>query len=62
MEGGGRLNIEDIKSKFMHERKLSKKDALILDPFIGSGTTAIACLKLGRRFIGIELNPKYIVY
>ena len=32
---------------------------LVLDPFIGSGTTAVACEKLNRRWIGIEINPKY---
>lgn len=31
----------------------------ILDPFMGSGTTGVACAKLGRKFIGVELEPKY---
>lgn len=33
--------------------------ATVLDPFMGSGTTGIACLRTGRNFIGIELDPKY---
>jgi len=35
------------------------KGDVVLDPFMGSGTTAIACEKLGRKWIGCELDPKY---
>jgi DNA modification methylase len=31
----------------------------ILDPFMGSGTTGIACIRTGRKFIGIEISPEY---
>lgn len=32
---------------------------LVLDPFMGSGTTGVACIKTGRQFIGIEIEQKY---
>ncbi len=36
------------------------KGGIVLDPFMGSGTTAVVAKKLGRSYMGIELNPKYI--
>ena len=37
----------------------SKEEDVILDPFAGSGTTAIACIKTNRNFIGIEKDEGY---
>ena len=37
----------------------TQRGETILDPFMGSGTTGVACAKMGRKFIGIELEPKY---
>lgn len=33
--------------------------ATVLDPFMGSGTTAVACIRTGRNYIGFELDPEY---
>ncbi len=38
----------------------SFKDDIILDPFMGSGTTAISALKNERRYVGYEINEEYI--
>jgi SAM-dependent methyltransferase len=38
--------------------RLSRKGSLVCDPFLGSGTTAIAALKAGRSFVGFEIDPE----
>jgi len=41
------------------ERMKVPQGATILDPFMGSGTTGVACVRTGRNFIGIEIDPGY---
>ena len=38
---------------------VQKTSGVVLDPFMGSGTTGVACAKLGRKFIGIEIHEPY---
>ena len=41
------------------ERAKVPLDAIVLDPYMGSGTTGVSCLRTGRPFIGIEKDPKH---
>ncbi len=41
---------------------LTKEGDIVLDPFIGSGTTGVVAKKMNRKFIGIEINPEYCKY
>ncbi len=60
-------NNNDHEAKFplaLAERVIrlySEEDDTILDPFIGSGTTAVAAIKLKRNFIGIEKEQRYVL-
>ena len=44
----------------LNEEKIKDRQLIILDPFMGSGTTAKAAIEKGYDFIGIELIPEYI--
>ena len=48
--------VELIENIIKHS---SNEGGLVLDPMCGSGSTAIACLKLNRKYIGIEISPEY---
>ncbi len=65
-----KVNVED-KKKYQHPtikplelirrliRNSSKENDLVLDCFLGSGTTAVACVLENRKYIGFEINKKY---
>ncbi len=48
----------ELPQKFIN--LYSYKDDLILDPFLGSGTTSVAAKQLNRNYVGYEINKEYI--
>ena len=45
----------------MYIEALTTPGDLVIDPFLGSGTTAVACQHLGRRFVGCDIDPAWVV-
>ena len=56
---GGHPTQKPIKVMEWIIERLSNESDLILDPFMGSGTTGLACVNMDRSFIGIELSKDY---
>ena len=52
--------VKPVKLMEYLVRLVTPKGGIVLDPFIGSGTTAIACVKEGMKYIGIERDEEYI--
>jgi len=60
VQGKNKFHIfEDPIELYQTIIKMFKECEIVIDPFLGSGTTAVASKQLGRRFIGIEINEKY---
>lgn len=57
IEGHGAVFPLSLPSRILNGWTL--EGDTILDPFMGSGTTGVACVKLGRKFLGVEMEPKY---
>jgi len=53
-------SIAAMKKIFACKCKHGFDPGIVLDPFIGAGTTAVVAKRIGRRFIGFELNPSYV--
>lgn len=58
-KGNGHPAIMPERLSLDHARTWTNEGDSILDPFMGSGTTLVSCQKLGRKGIGIELDPDY---
>ena len=58
-EGNSHITVKPVALMEHLVQLFSKKGSLVVDPFLGSGTTALACKNTGRKCIGIELNKEY---
>ncbi len=58
-EGNNHPTVKPVKLMEYLITLITPPNGIVLDPFLGSGTTALAALNLGRFFIGIELNEEY---
>ena len=41
-------------------KMITPEDGIVYDPFVGSGTTLVACKELGYKYVGCELEQKYV--
>ncbi len=58
-EAGGRVHPHEKPISLLSVLIFKATGDTILDPFMGTGTTGAACMNLSRKFIGIEIEPKY---
>jgi site-specific DNA-methyltransferase (adenine-specific) len=54
------LSVKPVKLISHLIKLFTKEDAIVLDPFMGSGTTAVACIDSKRKYIGFDINKEYI--
>ena len=51
--------MKDLKVIRKLVRVLSNENDIVFDPFMGSGTTGVACKELNRNFVGVDIDDKY---
>jgi site-specific DNA-methyltransferase (adenine-specific) len=54
------LSVKPVQLMSHLIKLFTKEDAIVLDPFMGSGTTAVACVQSKRKYIGFDINVEYI--
>jgi site-specific DNA-methyltransferase (adenine-specific) len=54
------LSVKPINLISQLIKLFTKENAIVLDPFMGSGTTAVACIQLKRKYVGFDINKEYI--
>lgn len=54
------ISVKPISLIMQLIKLFTKENAVVLDPFMGSGTTAVACVQSKRKYIGYEINKEYI--
>lgn len=59
-EGNNHPTVKPVKLMEYLVKLITPPDGIVLDPFLGSGTTLLVAEQLGRKSVGIELNPEYV--
>ena len=54
------LSVKPVQLISHLVKLFTKENAVVIDPFMGSGTTAVACIQSKRRYVGFDLNKEYI--
>jgi len=59
IDDNGHPCVKPVRYSIWLVERCAPEGGTVIDPFMGSGTTGVACMNLGRKFIGIEIEPKY---
>ena len=57
---GGHQAVQPLYLPEKYIKAVTEKNDIVLDPWVGSGTTGVAALSLGRRFVGFDISNDYV--